>query len=303
MTDVPPAPAPAPATPEPAQPKVRSAGRTPLVLGIIALVLAFIPYVCWVGFVLAIIGTVIGVRGIVAKKKVLPGTIVSIIALILSLVMGIVYSHSPAAAPASSTTGSGTSSGTKAAPKPAPKVDWYATTYGSFTPVKASGAGDDVITLPAGAKAGIIVATYSGSDNFSIQGLDKTNQPTTDLAVNTIGAYSGTTAFGLETLGGSSDATLQVTADAAWTITISPISTAAALPASGTGDGVFKYDGAAKTWAITGSGTGNFSVQQYSASPLPNLAVNEIGAYSGKVPADAGPSIVVIGADGAWTIQ
>jgi hypothetical protein len=159
-----------------------------------------------------------------------------------------------------------------------------------------------VITLPAGVKAGIIAATYTGAGNFSIQGLDKSNQPTTDLAVNTIGAYSGTTAFGLETVGGG-DATFQITADAAWTVTISPLSTATALPASGTGDGVFKYDGDPKTWAITGASSGNFVVQQYSASPLPNLAVNEIGAYSGKVPADAGPSIVVINSDGAWTIQ
>lgn len=288
-------------------PKARKPGRAALVLGIIALVLAFIPFLSWVGLVLAIIGTLIGVVGIVGKQKSWPGTIVSVIALILSLIMSIVYINTFSGTPSSSTTQSGTSGGTSAAPTAAaptaaPKADWYAATYGSFTPIKASGSGDDVVTLPAGVKAGIIVATYTGSGNFSIQGLDKSNQATTDLAVNRIGAYSGTTAFGLLTLGGA-DATLKISADAAWTVTISPISTATVLPASGTGDGVFKYDGAAKTWAITGSGSGNFVVEQLSASPMPNLAVNKIGAYSGKVPADAGPSIVVINSDGTWTIQ
>jgi hypothetical protein len=34
---------------------------------------------------------------------------------------------------------------------------------------------------------------------------------------------------------------------------------------------------------------------------MPNLAVNEIGDYSGTVPFDAGPSVIQIGADGKWT--
>ena len=32
------------------------------------------------------------------------------------------------------------------------------------------------------------------------------------------------------------------------------------------------------------------------------LLVNEIGAYSGTVPLSAGPSILTVTADGAWTL-
>lgn len=206
-------------------------------------------------------------------------------------------SSSPTA-PAASNAGD-----TSAATKPAaPKADWYATTYGTFTPVSKAGTGDSVIVLPAGAKAGIVTATFSGANNFSIQALDKSNKPTVDLLANTIGAYKGTSAFGLQGLG-NKDATLKVTASGKWTIRIAPMDSTALLPAAGAGDGVFKYSGKATTWKLTHTGEGNFALVQYSADPMPNLAANTIGKYSGTVPSMAGPSIVAITADGTWTVK
>ncbi len=45
----------------------------------------------------------------------------------------------------------------------------------------------------------------------------------------------------------------------------------------------------------------NFVLQQTDGT-WPNLLINEIGAYQGSVPFMAGPSLLLIKADGAWTI-
>ena len=172
--------------------------------------------------------------------------------------------------------------------------------YGEFKKIEESGTGDATIKLPAGAKAGMVTASHKGDSNFSVSALDATNESTGDLLVNTIGSYSGVTAFGLSSFG---DATkLQVKADGSWKITIVPLSEAPtlALPAKETGDRVYLYLGPAADWSITHKGEGNFAVIQYA--DFPNLMVNEIGDYKGVVPATTGPTIVTVGADGSWTI-
>jgi hypothetical protein len=185
----------------------------------------------------------------------------------------------------------------------APAANWYATTYPAFTSIIKSGHGDSVIALPTEATAGIITATYTGSENFIIEGLDDSNGSTLDMPVNTIGKYSGTSAFGMNSSMGSATSKFKITASGAWTITISSLDSASALPASGHGDGVYKYDGAAPTWNIANKGSANFVVDQYSDSGELPLLVNEIGNYSGVVPGSAGPSIIVVQSDGNWKIS
>ena len=211
-------------------------------------------------------------------------------------------SSDPATSASSSTSGS-TSATTSASTSSTPATDWYATTYGTFTKITKTGNGASVITLPKNATYGIITASYTGSGNFIVQGIDATNQPTVDGPVNAIGAYSGVTAFGLDSGGTGGTVSFQVTATGPWKITIAPIDTAKTIPASGKGDGVFKYDGAAKNWTITHNGAANFIVNQYSDQPMPGLGINEIGKYSGTVPGYAGPSVVTVQADGVWTVK
>ena len=164
-----------------------------------------------------------------------------------------------------------------------------------------AGKGDSVIALPAGSKAGIVTATHDGSANFSVSVIDAKNQPTGDLLVNTIGAFTGVTAWGMNAIGADGK-NLQISADGNWTIAINPIGTATELPATGTGDAVYMYTGAAANFALTHAGASNFAVMQYTGGfgNMP-LRVNEIGAYRGTVPFTKGPSVVVIQADGAWT--
>ena len=121
------------------------------------------------------------------------------------------------------------------------------------------------------------------------------------LLVNTIGAYKGTKWINIKD--GSSTRTLTVKATGRWTLTISdadklPKYDAAA--ASGAGDSVVVFHGAASKAKITNSGTGNFVVQVVSNSGM-DLAVNDIGNYDGTVPL-TGPAIVQVTSDGKWTI-
>ena len=189
-----------------------------------------------------------------------------------------------------------------AAEEPAPEepADELAERYPVFEVVEQSGSGDSIVAVPAA--AAMVTMTHDGDSNFAVVVLDAANAPTGDLLANTIGAHTGTAAFGLTALSGE-PANLQITADGNWTITIAPLASAPALPESGTGDGVFRHDGDATIWAMTHDGESNFAVLQHTDGLIGvNLLVNEIGAYTGTVPASGGPSIVTITADGNWTI-
>lgn len=190
---------------------------------------------------------------------------------------------------------------TEAEPAEETETDYFSSAFPVFDAVTESGSGDSVISLPA--EQGIITASHSGSSNFALTVLDGSNEMA-ELPVNTIGSYEGTTAFGISSLSGES-VSLEVTADGAWEITIAPIADAPELsdPQESTGDGVFRYTGDAATWDVSHDGESNFSIVQAGDGLMGwNLLVNEIGAYEGAVPATAGPAVVTVNADGAWTI-
>ncbi|GLZ80280.1 hypothetical protein Afil01_50870 [Actinorhabdospora filicis] len=173
--------------------------------------------------------------------------------------------------------------------------------YGTFDAMDEKGRGDSVLTLPG--KAAVVTATHKGSANFSLSVLDAENEPTGDLLANTIGGYTGVTAYGLRGLG-NEPKFLEIKADGAWTVKIAPIGSAPKLDGStgGDSDAVYLYEGGATTWKATYSGAGNFTVVQYPESGFPNLAVNEIGKYEGTVVVKSGPSVVTVNADGKWRL-
>ena len=74
---------------------------------------------------------------------------------------------------------------------------------------------------------------------------------------------------------------------------------------SGTGDSVIPLPAEAEAALVTAThkGSSNFAVQTLdSSNQMDDLLINEIGAYQGSVPFMAGPSLLLITADGAWTI-
>ncbi|THV22097.1 hypothetical protein [Glycomyces paridis] len=191
----------------------------------------------------------------------------------------------------------------EAAEEPAEEAetDYFADAYPVFDAVTESGSGASVITLPA--IQGILTASHSGSSNFILTVLDE-NNAMTELPVNTIGSYKGTTAFGLQGLGGDA-ASLQIEADGDWEITIAPVADVPelAVPQEGDGDGVYRYTGDAATWQLSHDGDANFIVSYVSDDILGwSLLANEIGTYEGTVPVTAGPGLVVVNADGEWTL-
>ena len=179
---------------------------------------------------------------------------------------------------------------------------WATTTFGTFAPATVSGRGASVVSLPAGAKAGLLLATHDGRSNFIVQTLDAANEVVEYAAVNEIGRFSGTGVFGLESFYFGDATRLSVRADGNWTITIAPISQAAEFPGSGVGGGVYLYSGGTSDLTLTHVGTSNFQVETYKEGLFGwDLVVNEIGNYNGTVPLAAGPSVLVVTADGAWT--
>jgi hypothetical protein len=179
---------------------------------------------------------------------------------------------------------------------------WADETFGTFDAVSESGSGDDLLTLPEGATAGLVTASHEGSANFSLAVLDSDNESTGELLVNTIGTYEGTTVYGFNAL--AEGTTVQVTADGPWEITFSPVSAAPYLETSGTGDAVYLYDEEARALDATHEGEANFVLQEETGGGFGSgLLVNEIGDYSGRVPLSSGPSVISIQADGSWTLE
>ncbi|POH70809.1 TM2 domain-containing protein [Cryobacterium zongtaii] len=206
----------------------------------------------------------------------------------------------PAAAPAEDAT----------AAKPTDMAAWADEKYGTFETISQSGSGDSVVALPADAVAALVRATHQGTSNFSVQVLDAQNQPTmSGMRLNTIGAYTGIVAYGLDGVEYEEPAAaLKITADGPWTIDVGPISFATELPSAGSGDDVFFYNGDATNMALSYDGTSGFTVLEYNDVEYSNgafsmgLLVNEAGPYTGTVPITAGPSVVTVGASGPWTI-
>ena len=179
---------------------------------------------------------------------------------------------------------------------------WAQREYGRFTPITRSGVGDDVIKLPQGAKAAIIKASHTGDSNFIIQGLDSAGDFSA-LPVNEIGDYSGTTAIGPTDYERGETRYLEIVADGRWKLVISPIADAPSIKSSGTGDSIFVYNTTSlKKAKITHKGSSNFIMVYHRANSW-DLLVNEIGNYSGTKTIKAGPGVMEIIADGAWTFR
>lgn len=180
------------------------------------------------------------------------------------------------------------------APAPAPQE------APTFAPITYSGSGDTVQSLEIpNTDAGhvMVTVTHGGTSNIAVWSVDgDLNQ--TDLLVNEIGAYQGSTIIPADTSG------LSIGADGAWTVTVDPISSAPTFSDSyaGSGPAVVVYTGGKAVADISHTGESNFSVRAYPERGFADLLVNEVGNYSGQSIVPAGPAVLVVSADGPWTI-
>ena len=318
----PPAPPVAPPTPPatppaaPPAPPVKASGlaTAALVVGIVAAVMAVVPGPSFAAFVPAILAGVLGLvtilRKLPGRGRGLAGVILGGVSLLVAIIVSVAtiagVAHVASSAPGlAAGAGSGPSSSSSDVSTPA------ATPTPAHTPTAApvpadvsySGTGDSVIpiTLPDGADSpGIASFTEKGSGNFAVWSLDA-NAQQLELLVNTIGGYSGTRLFDVQS--SQHTTSLQITADGAWTVTLHSIRSLRQFTESGAtghGDDVLVYQGKAGAAKISHDGASNFAIWEYGDSS--DLVVNQIGAYSGVVRWTTGPSLVAITADGNWSI-
>ena len=176
-----------------------------------------------------------------------------------------------------------------------------------------SGVGDDVISItkPDGATSvGIATATYRGTGDFTVQGLDGNNKPTNGngFIMGGHGDYVGTEMFD-PTVAFGGTVRMAIKATGPWTISIASVTatpTFAKTKISGRGEAVFNYSGKAGSVQLNNSGTGQFAMVTLKRSAgrwdFGNLIVNQpTSPYSGTVLWPAGPTVVAVYSEGAWS--
>jgi hypothetical protein len=166
----------------------------------------------------------------------------------------------------------------------------------TFAPLSFSGSGDNVQAVNIDQPAIVKFSCPGCSDNTTLE----SNGPDS-LIVNTIGGYSG--AHLINTSNGALTTKFTIGADAAWTLTVSDLTTATPFTgaASGTGDQVIQMTGTFSDVALHNDGADNFVIQSYGNGDWDPLVANEIGAYSGTVPM-TGPTYVDVESSGNWSI-
>lgn len=273
-----------------------------LITGIMAFLLGLVPFIGLTVGAVAVIFGILAIRKKQSKGMSITGTVLGGVGFLASLVTTsalIVGLSSLAPNEFDDTSESYSSSESSqqeetplAIPQPSPDISY-------------SGSGDTIleIALPAGPDSiGVGAFTHTGSSNFSVWSLNN-NLEQDDLLVNTIGNYSGTVLFNMSS--STTITALEIGADGPWTLTLKDVRTLRELTQgsenTGQGDDVLVYYGEATVADISHSGEHNFAVWSYGDEN--DLLINEIGPYSGQVRWQAGPSIIEVTADGAWTIS
>lgn len=181
---------------------------------------------------------------------------------------------------------------------------WADATYGTFTPFTLSGVDSQVVALPAPIQSAAVTASYTGSGSFFVSTLDGKGDTLEYINSSMEKSYVGTSAFGINKEGYGAVTSFDVTATGTWTMVIAPISTLPALSTTGNSDGAFLWDGPKAKVAFTHVGESNFIIQQGSGGNASSYYLsNEIGSTFVAATLHAGPSVVTVRADGAWTLN
>lgn len=168
------------------------------------------------------------------------------------------------------------------------------------------GVGDDVIRIRATREPGLVRLTHDGDSNFIVHALDRKGKKS-DLLVNEIGSYEGTVLYNAGYFA-KGIIGLSIRADGPWTATFMPIKKArcwCAATIRGEGDQVLKLTPTRglRVLRATHTGRSNFIVHAHTrVGDFPDLLINKIGRYRGKVLLPAGTRLITIKADGPWTL-
>ncbi|WP_156045923.1 hypothetical protein [Herbidospora cretacea] len=171
------------------------------------------------------------------------------------------------------------------------------------------GEGDDVIRIKATRTPGLITFAHTGESNFIVHTINPKGKKN-DLLVNEIGDWSGTVLYNASnSFADPGTAGLQIQADGPWTATFKPVSKArcwCSATIRGEGSQVLKLTPTRglRTMNATHNGTSNFIVYGFqSLTDHPDLLINKIGKYRGKVLLTQGTRLVSVDADGVWVLR
>jgi hypothetical protein len=178
----------------------------------------------------------------------------------------------------------------------------YDDQYGTFEPFTVSGDSSQIVQLPFPLRSYLLTASYSGKSLLSLSPLDASGNQTDEIGPLAYKSYEGTRSFGVRR------APVDVTAfdvhmsrTGSWTLTFAPVASAPvlALPMSGDGDAVFRYEGPAITLTFT-HGDASFIAQTAGEE---YINVGRLDASTSTVTLRAGRSVVEIYSGGdPWSL-
>jgi len=171
-----------------------------------------------------------------------------------------------------------------------------------------TGNGTGAPSFTAAGGLTVLTARHDGSDDFSLEITNSSGQRVAN-PINGVGAYAGTVSEGLD----AGNYTLNVSASSPWTVTITQPRDQQAfhLPyvfGNGVGDaliGPFRTNGAYQIMA-TNRGQAGFVVTVLTTTGQQDIAVNEVGNYSGSVTETGvapGNYYLQVNSDGSWSIN
>ena len=145
---------------------------------------------------------------------------------------------------------------------------------------------------------------HTGYANFAVKNYDQNNN-NLDLLVNTIGNYEGNVPANF--LDDEVTTRLEIVADGSWEVSINPLDSARifAVPTQITGvsDDVVVLSGNPDLLkAQSGPAMSNFAIWAFGGDGR-DLVINEIAPYTGTVLLPNGTFILVIVAEGNWSLE
>ncbi|WP_349829000.1 hypothetical protein [Brevibacterium litoralis] len=185
-------------------------------------------------------------------------------------------------------------------------AEWAESLWGTFDEVTFKGDGNDLVEIPDGIDAALVDFSATGGDysrSLGVDFLDDSNETVASFYHYTDAEkLEGTDVIGEDEYSqGFTKA--QIDADGQWEMTLRPIHTAGGLQESGNGGAAFFYEGDAASGEFHVDGDGYTGVDQYYEDDYGvrwDLVVNEAGGYSGPIVLKAGPSLIVVEAEGDW---
>lgn len=175
--------------------------------------------------------------------------------------------------------------------------------FGTFAPRTLSGTGSQTIDLGTPIAYAQLRASMPSSAVNQVSALDA-GQQMVAMPLSITGAYSGTTLLATDSASRPARF-LEVQSSGAWTIELRDLTSAPVLTgtASGSGDAVYLYGGAARTLAATHSGTSYFGVRELTGSGAKLTPISSCcTAASPTMQLHAGPSVLNVLGEAPWTV-